>query len=272
MSTPKADYSAIASSYDAGRRLPEESIRQWVGLIIERGRLTPGSTCLDLGCGTGRFSVPLALESGSYVVGADVCFEMLSEALAKPASDHVDWMRTDAQRLGLRSKAFQCVFMSLVLHHVDDAECVLRESRRVLLPGGVLLIRTTGRDDMDTMPVYRFFPGAREIDESRLPTIGALESSLLRAGFAKVRFEKVKQSLVPSVADYLDKTRRKSISALTLLSEADYADGVRRMEQHFASMEESAALAEVAAEQMTLVIGEREPWLAGDLQACEVFE
>jgi hypothetical protein len=80
---------------------------------------------------------------------------------------------------------------------------------------------------------------------------------MLSAGLRRVRSEKVAQQLVASVEQYLDKMRRKNISALTLLSEEEFAEGLRRMESHFESVGEEAALAEVARERVTLVTAEK---------------
>lgn len=257
MTAPKADYSAIAPNYDAGRRLSDDLIGKWVGLIRDRGRLKPGDWYLDLGCGTGRFTIPSAETISARMVGADLSAGMLSEAMSKPGADGVRWVRSHAEHPAFRSSVFQCVFMSLLIHHVDDRDRVLRECLRILRPGGVFLMRTSGHDDMlNTMPVYRFFPGAWEIDRNRLPEIGVLEDSMRRAGFSAVRHEKVRQQLVSSVEEYLDKNRRKNISALTLLSEDEFRRDMSAMEEYFRSISEEQALAEINAETLTLVIGE----------------
>ena len=147
--------------------------------------------------------------------------------------------------------------MSLLLHHVDDVQRVMGECCRILRPGGVCLVRTTGHDDMGAMPVYRFFPRVAEIDRNRLPEIGVIENGMRQAGFGAVRHEKVVQRLVNSVDAYLDKMRRKNISALTMLSEEEFAEGMARLEGYVRSVGESSFLAEVDEEQMTLVIGEK---------------
>jgi hypothetical protein len=118
-------------------------------------------------------------------------------------------------------------------------------------------MRTSGHDDMaNTMPVYRFFPQAWEIDRNRLPDISVLEDSMRRAGFTAVRHEKVRQELVSSVEEYIEKNRRKNISALTLIPEDEFQRDLQAMEEYFRSISEAAALAEINAETLTLVIGE----------------
>lgn len=248
-----ADYSEIASCFDIGRRLPEEAIAQWVNLIQRRGRLEKDSLCLDLGCGTGRFAIPLREITGAYVIGADLSAEMLKHAASKPGAEKVMWVRCDAELAAFRDGIFQCVFMSFLLHHVNDMRRVLSECRRLLRPGGVCLIRTTAHEQMDTMPVYRFFPKAYEIDRRRLPSVDIIEEELRRAGFQNVWHETVTQELVSSVEAYLDKVRNKNISALTLISEEDFAKGLARMEAHFREVGPDISLAEVRTEELTLI-------------------
>lgn len=256
-SNPKADYSAIAPNFDAGRLMADELVGKWVGLIRDRGRLKPGDWCLDLGCGTGRFTIPSAETIGARMVGADLSAGMLSEAMSKPGADGVRWVRCHAESPAFRSDAFQCVFMSLLIHHVDDRDRVLRECLRILRPGGVFLMRTSGYDDMENALVYRSFPRAWEIDRNRLPDISVIEDSMRKAGFVTVRHEKVVQSRYTTVEEYLERNRRKGISALTLLTDEEFAQGLRTMEDHLRSMSEADALAEINAETLTLVIGER---------------
>ncbi len=254
---PKADYSAIAPNYDAGRRMADELVGKWVGLIRDRGRLNPGDWGLDLGCGTGRFTIPSAETIGARMVGADLSAGMLSEAMSKPGADGVRWVRCHAEAPAFRSESFQCVFMSLLIHHVDDRDRVVGECRRILKPGGVFLMRTSGHDDMAGALVYRSFPRAWEIDRNRLPDISVIEESMRRSGLVRVRHEKVVQNRYSTVEEYLERNRRKGISALTLLTDEEFAHGLRAMEHYLRSMSEADALAELNAETLTLVIGEK---------------
>ena len=257
MRMPRADYSAIASGYDEGRRLPDDTIAQWIGLIRDRGKLAAGSSCLDLGCGTGRFSITIAEITGARVVGADLSGEMLAQAASKPEAHEIAWVQCNAERLAFRHGTFDCIFMSLLLHHVDSIGRVLGGCFDALKPGGACLVRTSAHEDMVTMPVYRFFPKAWEIDRNRLPAIGVIEDNMRRVGSRRAGHEKVTQILVTSVEAYIDKMRRRNISALTFLTDKELEDGLLRMEEHFRSIGDEAALEEVAAEQLTLVIGEK---------------
>jgi SAM-dependent methyltransferase len=76
-----------------------------VDFLLEELSLQPGSSILDVGCGTGRHSIELA-KRGYSVTGLDLSSEMLTRAAdaAKAASVNVDWIRADATRFTLPRK------------------------------------------------------------------------------------------------------------------------------------------------------------------------
>jgi SAM-dependent methyltransferase len=94
---------------------------------------------LDLGCGIGGFTRALRAD-GHVVVAADLSAAMASSAGA-PA------VLGDAMALPFRSSAFGAVIALHMLYHVPDPELALREIRRVLAPGGTVVISTNALGD-----------------------------------------------------------------------------------------------------------------------------
>jgi len=92
-----------------------------------------GLRVLDLGCGKGRFARPLA-EEGATVIGLDLSQAMLREARG------LDRVRGSSRRLPFASGTFDAVIAVEVFEHLDSIDPALAESRRVLRPGGRLLI------------------------------------------------------------------------------------------------------------------------------------
>ena len=100
------------------------------------GELRPGDRWLDLGCGAGRF---LTLAPGG--IGVDVSQGALDRAAANaPGAD----LRLAGDQLPLGHGEVDLVWCSEVVEHVADALGLLQEVRRVLAPGGRLLLTTPG--------------------------------------------------------------------------------------------------------------------------------
>jgi ubiquinone/menaquinone biosynthesis C-methylase UbiE len=111
-----------------------------------RGRM------LDVGTGPGH--VPLrvcAAIADARVVGVDLSPHMLAVAdrkrAASPYADRIELRVADAKGLDFDAASFDAVFSNTILHHIPDPRPFLAEARRVLRPGGVLLIRDLYRPD-----------------------------------------------------------------------------------------------------------------------------
>ncbi|WP_441248086.1 DUF4178 domain-containing protein [Kitasatospora sp. McL0602] len=119
------------------------------------GRLVPVGghpRLLDLACGTGRHAVPLAA-AGYRVTGADLSADYLRQAGARAAAAGraVDLVRTDMRDLSVFPDGSFDAVTNLhtsfgFFHDAADDQRVLDEVRRVLAPGGRLLIDVINRD------------------------------------------------------------------------------------------------------------------------------
>jgi ubiquinone/menaquinone biosynthesis C-methylase UbiE len=101
---------------------------------------------VDLGCGPGVSTFELARRlAGARLVGLDIAPRMLGQARRRWRSAHLDaarisWMRADAAALPLRTASVDACTGHSFLYLVGDRAAVLAEIRRVLRPGGRLVL------------------------------------------------------------------------------------------------------------------------------------
>ncbi|MDQ6776231.1 MAG: methyltransferase domain-containing protein [Actinomycetota bacterium] len=144
---------------DLWERLPDDL--EPLDLALRRdfllgSKIAPGERALDLGCGAGDFTAMLA-DAGTQVVGADVA----EAALARARSAHPELafilVPLDGP-LPFADNSFALVWASEVIEHVADTARWLSEVRRVLAPGGRLLLTTAahGRVAMALRGVERY--------------------------------------------------------------------------------------------------------------------
>jgi len=217
------DYARLAADYDAVRGSEALDREYWFAALAELGRLERGDRILDLGAGTGRFS-RFASEVG-WVVAADRSLDMLSRARGKGAFPLV---RADAHLLPFRPDAFDLTLLVMVLHQLGDLPQALREvarvSRRVAIATSDLRTRTMGLLD-------EAFPSLLEIDRARFPPIDRVTESLRDAGFSQVVVQDRPYRRTLSVAEELDRVRRKYISTFDLLPPGEFERGLAFLER-----------------------------------------
>ena len=130
------------------RHGPDVSRAEALAAVALAGR-RPGDDVLDCPCGFGRHSIPLAA-AGYRLVGLDGSELMLREARRRAAaSDRLVWLRGDYRSLPFQDAAFDAVlnlYTSIGFTGEDDDRRGLREFRRVLRPGGRLVLDVTHRD------------------------------------------------------------------------------------------------------------------------------
>lgn len=228
----KADYRQIADMYDASRPLFEETVDRWITLISERVGPRQRVELLDLGCGTGRFSIPIATRLGYTVTGADNSEEMLEKASDKEGGDRIRWSVEDATHLSYPNASFDVVFMSHLLHHLDEPLDAARECFRILRPGGIILNRYGPMEDIRDDPEHRFFPGSVEIDESRTPTTGQVEEWFRVAGFTDISTEVTVQQTYGSSEERLRNAGLRCTSVLTLVDESAFEKGLESFRRY----------------------------------------
>jgi ubiquinone/menaquinone biosynthesis C-methylase UbiE len=139
-----------------------------------------GLRVLDVGCGTGRHTVPL-LEMGARVVGLDFSPEMLAVARQRTANRTVEFFQHSLpDPFPFVDETFDLVVSGLVVEHVSDLETVFRECVRVLKPGGRCLVTALHPDRTAAGQRARFIDPATGL-RTPIATIHRTESEYLAA-------------------------------------------------------------------------------------------
>ncbi len=166
-------FAAIAPSYDLNNRLHSFWRDQaWRRKAVKLASLQPNDVVVDVACGTGDLAIlfGIALHTGwgsteprpwpvveikPRVIGLDYTFPMLARAAAKDdaTSDEIDaaadidlwrgtcaWIHGDAQSLPLPDACCDVVSIAFGLRNVQEPEKALQEFKRILRPGGRVVV------------------------------------------------------------------------------------------------------------------------------------
>jgi ubiquinone/menaquinone biosynthesis C-methylase UbiE len=126
----------------------------------------PGERILELGPGAGYYTLDIAshLRPDGRLDALDLQSEMLQAMMRRAASDGLDNVfpvQGDARALPFPDRTFDAVFLVATLGEIPQPESALREMRRVLKPGGRLIVGE-GQPDPHMIPLAELKPMARQ--------------------------------------------------------------------------------------------------------------
>jgi ubiquinone/menaquinone biosynthesis C-methylase UbiE len=162
-----------------------------------------GDKILDLGCGNGYYSYLLSkLSIKLNITGIDNHINALQDAKIFVGSQKAKFIFANAERIPFPKNYFDKIVMSEIIEHVNDDLKVLKEVRRVLKPGGIVVLTTPNKDYpffwdpvnwillhfFDTHIKSGFFAGIWN-QHLRLYKPRNLEAKMKEAGFKTVSYE-----------------------------------------------------------------------------------
>jgi SAM-dependent methyltransferase len=152
------DYDADPDRYRLGLRVTESFARPGANLYrtIAGALAAAGArTVLDIGCGEGVLGAAVA-DAGVRVVGLDRSATLLASA-PRPA------VRGDAGALPFATASFDAAVAVNMLYHLHRPADALTEARRVLRPGGPIMVATVSRHDAPE-PAHAWRPSPSTFD------------------------------------------------------------------------------------------------------------
>lgn len=237
-------YDRIGRGYDTTRRADPTivaSLRDAIGL-------DPAGRVLDVGCGTGNYTMALA-QSGARVCGIDASAVMLAAARAR--APHLGWVQGRAEALPFASAGVDAITCVNAVHHFVDADAAFAEFHRVLAPGGRLAIFTNTSEEVRAFWIARYFPQAVAGSAARCLPAARFSELAAHSGLALVQRIGWRQPEEPvdlflysgkhRPGLYLDPAVRAGISTFAQIAEA--AEVERGVAQLRADIE-SGAIAE----------------------------
>ncbi len=164
-----SDYTTVTETWGlpaSPEQLAMQYFRYRMGADVGRG-----GSVLEIGCGSGM-GLPYLRAHCRMTTGGDYTMGLLREA--RHHLPDANLVRMDAQHLPFRDHVFDAVLMLEMIYYVTDQEMAFAESRRVLKPGGELMVCLPNRNRPDFNPSPY---------STRYPNLGEISSMLRSAGF-----------------------------------------------------------------------------------------
>ncbi|MGH9821368.1 MAG: ubiquinone/menaquinone biosynthesis methyltransferase, partial [Pyrinomonadaceae bacterium] len=136
-------FAGIAGRYDFLNHFLSLNIdKRWRRIVAAKLRDIlddQNAVVLDVACGTGDLSLELKKNAGARVIGTDFCHPMLAVA-KKKGLDRIPFVEGDAMDLSFADESFDAVTIAFGLRNLSNFQGGLAELRRVLKPGGRLVV------------------------------------------------------------------------------------------------------------------------------------
>ncbi len=152
-------FDSVASRYDLMNDLMSAGLhRLWKRFAVAQSFVGPGARVLDVAGGTGDLARLFAERIGANgeVILTDVNAAMLATGRDRLLDEGriIPVVRCDGERLPFSSDHFDCVTVGFGLRNMTRKDVALSEMRRVLRPGGTLLVLEFSRVWRPLAPLY----------------------------------------------------------------------------------------------------------------------
>lgn len=145
---------------------------RWAPDLVETARVRAGERVLDVACGTGAVTRLLAerVAPEGKVVGLDINPGMLTVARSAVPLTNIEWLEGSAVKMAIPDAVFDAVVCQQGLQFFPDKSAAVSEMRRVLKPGGRLIL--------SCWRSIEHMPGYLALEQALAKRIGAEKAAL----------------------------------------------------------------------------------------------
>jgi protein-L-isoaspartate O-methyltransferase len=223
-----------------------------VNLMLQYALPQAGERVLDIACGTGivaRTVAPLVGMQG-HVTALDINPAMIAVGRGLPQAEGaaIEWREGNAMALPLPDGAYDLVLCHQGLQFFPDKLAALRQARRVLVPGGRVVVNL--QQSLQHNPVYQTFNGIL-VSHMNIPALAApfafgevepLRDVLTEAGFTSVEVISVSHVIrFPSTSIYIQASVAGSAAVIQELNSLDLDTKTKLVDQISHDIEDTLA-------------------------------
>jgi ubiquinone/menaquinone biosynthesis C-methylase UbiE len=223
-------YTRLSQRYDAFLYYSPDFVRQQTSKMIEKLALNEGDIFVDLGCGTGMYSLDILAQIPlkNPVIGVDPFPQMLAQI---PANAPIKQLAMDALTFSTRPGVYNKILMKEAIHHIDNRQTLFKNLYEHLAPGGILLLV-----HVPPKVEYPLFRKALERCLNWHANPDELTTLLQQEKFQVERDEFVYRHRIPK-EKYFEMVKNCYMSVLSSLEPEAIQAGLQEMESTYANQE-----------------------------------
>ena len=224
----RIDYEKEASTYAKTRDI-EPMVYVMLVFLLE---INKNDVVLDFGCGTGNYLKEMCKAFNIRAYGMDS-----SEAMCKIAQDTVMTAHIahgDHDSIPFRKNFFTKVYCTDVIHHIAELDIFFQNVLKVATAGARFCICTESVSQLKEKYWNKYFPNILHKDLARFHSIEKIVSTGKKAGWKYLKTIEVEEELdAPITTSFWARIENKSLSALHLISEKEYREGMNMMKKDY---------------------------------------
>lgn len=225
-------YEQVAGDFDQVRARRPEAQKVWCKRMADFLPQDTRLAVVDVGSGTGIWAHAMATLLDLEVYGVEPSDGMRTHAAALRPHPNVHYLAGTAEALPLENGSVDGAWLSTVIHQFPHLGVAARELRRVIRPGGPVLIRSSFPGRQNEIELFHTFRGALCLAET-WPRLGQVITAFEDAGFSFETLDRVREPTFDTYDEYLEllPLMRCSDTALVDVDDHEWEAGVERIRQ-----------------------------------------